>query len=233
MQVLFLNDQQGVNDFRKALSEPRFLPYLRQSNGEVLAAVCLYDWNCKLAQSLYFPLHMWEIVFRNKMNRLLVWKFQNPDWPYDAKLWRQLTGPDQRRLREARDRQESKRGRRPAPTDAIVADLSAGFWVSLLTNAYTLPLQWRHNIGRVFPNNTNLTQGFTWEMCDDLLTVRNRIAHHEPIYKMPLGDRRTTAGNLLSAMCTTSSAYTTASCTFWPVWNAGPPQVPVANGPAQ
>lgn len=225
MQAVFLNNQQSVKEFRKALSEPRFLRYLAHCNGAELDAVCLYHWNCSLAQSLYFPLHMWEIAYRNRMNTFLRWKFQNTDWPYDPKLWRQLKGTDQKRLSEARDRQEDAKKVKPAPTDTIVSDLSAGFWVSLLTTAYDVPLSWRYNITRIFPNNGGLSRAYAWKMSDDLLMVRNRIAHHEPIYKLPLAAIRTTADQLLAGMCATSSAYATASCTFWPVWNAGPPKI--------
>lgn len=226
MQAVFSNNKQGVNDFRKALSESRFAPYLARSNGIELDAISLYHWNCSLSQSLYFPLHMWEIAYRNRMNAFLCWKFQNAHWPYDQKFLRQLKFKDQSRLSEARGRQEHTRNLNPAPTDAIVADLSAGFWVSLLTNGYTIPLQWRHNIGRIFPNNAALTQGNAWRMSDELLNARNRIAHHEPIFHLRPDNARTTADHLLGAMCATSSAYVGACCTFWPTWNAGPPKIP-------
>lgn len=224
MQAVFANNQQGVNEFRKALSEPRFARYLAQSNGKDIDAIYLYHWNCSLAQSLYFPLHMWEITFRNKLNAFLYWKYQNANWPYDQKLVRQLKGNDEKRLREARERQESLRRVNRAPTDAIVADLSAGFWVSLLTNAYTIPFVWRTNIGRIFPNNGALAQGNAWSLSNDLLDVRNRIAHHEPIFHLQLAGVRTAADQLLVAMSATSSAYANACCTFWPIWNAGPPK---------
>ena len=71
-------------------------------------------------------------------------------------------------------------------TDAIVADLSAGFWGSLLTRRYDVRFTWRYNLGRIFPNAAGLTRGAVWPICDGLLDLRNRVAHHKPIFHLPL-----------------------------------------------
>ena len=65
------------------------------------------------------------------------------------------------------------------PVEAIVADLSAGFWVSLLNSGYEVPFVWRHNLGRVCPNEPHASQKEISDLSNELLGFRNRVAHHE------------------------------------------------------
>jgi hypothetical protein len=229
MQAVFSKDKQRVKAFSSSLSEARFARYLRACNDIELDAIALYHWNCTLIQSLYFPMHMWEIALRNKLNRFLCWKY-NDKWPYDrARAVRNLTGNDRTRLAKAIDRQERSRGT-PVSTDAIVADLSAGFWVSQLTQSYTVPYSWKHNITRIFPLDKGIDRDSASSSCDIFLDVRNRMAHHEPIYHLPLGKIRDDLDRVISGMCEASSAYAKRACTFWPAWDGGPIPIPDLTG---
>jgi hypothetical protein len=102
----------------------------------------------------------------------------------------------------------------PAPTNAIVADLSGGFWVSLLTKSYDIPFAWRYNLARIFPNDAVISRIEAAEICEALLVLRNRIAHHEPIFHFPLEQRRNEIGKIIYAMCRANYAYVEFSCTF-------------------
>src|SRR5262249_25127224 len=132
------------------------------------------------------------------------------------------TSNDRRKLEESITRQRQLRGIQTVPTDAIVADLSAGFWVSLLNKSYDVPFAWRYNLVRIFPGEKSMTRTEASDLCDGLLDLRNRVAHHDPIYHLPLTDRRNHLSRLLTAMCTTTNAYVAASCTFSVVWTAKP-----------
>src|SRR4051812_31001463 len=117
MQAVFSQHEQRVKALRVALSEPRFSRYLKATNNLELNAVYLYDWNCRLAQALYFPLHMWEVALRNKLNTFLCWKY-GPDWPYDRdRAVRNLTDTDQRRLAKTKDKEERERKTSRLSTD--------------------------------------------------------------------------------------------------------------------
>jgi hypothetical protein len=222
MQAYFLENGQRVTAFRSTLSEPRFSRYLKESNGDQIKAILLYHWNSLLSQSLYTPLQFWEIALRNRMNSFLCWKY-SAKWPYnDTQLLRNLKGNDKKRLIEARDRQQAARGVPQAPTDAVVAELSAGFWVSLLTGSYAIPFVWRYNLSRVFPCDKGLTQATVSAACDRLIDIRNRIAHHEPIYHLPLNEIHDDIDRMLGGLCDVTQRYNMHICTFWPIWHQGP-----------
>lgn len=223
MQAIFAGKEALANALRGTISEARFARYLSDSNGDQLRALELYHWNCRLSQCLYFPVQMWEISLRNKINVFLGRKHTNPKWMYDtARAVRQLTKGDQKRLAKTIDRQSRDRGlSRPTP-DMIVADLAAGFWVSQLTQSYDTPYAWRYNIGKVFPYDASLTRDLVSPMCDRILNVRNRIAHHEPIYHLPLDAIRDDLDQLICGMCPGADLYAGGMCDFPTIWAARP-----------
>lgn len=221
MQAIFLDNEEAIKAFRKTISEARFSRYLKMADGDAEHALELYHWNAKLSQSLYLPLQMWEISLRNKLNNFLIWK-SNSKWPYDSRVVRNLKSNEVRRLQATISREAQRRKVGIVPTDAIVADLSAGFWVALLTKGYDVPFAWRYNLARIFPNDPSPDRQAISSSCDQLLDLRNRIAHHEPILHLPLADLRSSAEGLISAMCSSALQYSNSACTFANVWAARP-----------
>jgi hypothetical protein len=118
------------------------------------------------------------------------------------------------KVNEAIERQRQRRGIVSVPTDVIVADLSAGFWVSLLGKSYDIPFVWRKNLARIFPGEEGITREIAAQLCDGPLDLRNRVAHHEPIYHLPLEDLRRDLFRLIRAMCPVAHTYAGATCTF-------------------
>lgn len=199
---------------KDSLSHARFARYLTSAGGDEASAIALYEWNTRMAQSLYVYLQCWEIVFRNKLDTFLRWKF-GPAWPYDDhRAVRILTRDEQRRLSETKQRQSQQRKQAIVSTDAIVADLSAGFWVALLSSAYKVPYSWQYNLGRVFPHDPALDRTNAHTLSSKILKLRNRIAHHEPIYELPLSQTYTELQRLVSAMCVDTDQFARNNCTF-------------------
>ena len=222
MQAPFLDNEETVKLFRVAISETRFARYLSTSNGEVKLAVGLYHWNTELSKSLYSSLQMWEVVLRNKLNAFLCWKY-TANWPYDEKrALRQLTSGERKKLNDAIDRQRQLRGIKHVPTDAIVADLSAGFWVSLMSKSYEVPFSWRYNLARICPKDSTISRAEFFKLCGELLDLRNRVAHHEPVYHLPLEELRGQLDRTIGAMCSASKDYAALTCTFKATWNTNP-----------
>lgn len=222
MQDVFRQHPALVEEFKNTLSAPRFLRYSKAANGDDLAAIELYQWNAKLAQSLYIYTQAWEIALRNRLDGFLCWKY-NTSWPYDERrAVRQFANQDKKKLREAIDRQERYREAKPAPRSAIIADLPAGFWVSLLSASYDIPFVWRHNIRRVFPHEATLGAKEAHAICERLLELRNRIAHHEPIFHLPLLGLHEQMRRIVTAMCRATAAYCDVTCSFQQVWSAKP-----------
>lgn len=221
MQETFFSSNDLVNRFTITLSAPRISRYLTEVSGDNVAAVKLYHWNVLLSQSLYLPVQAWEVCLRNQLNEFLSWKF-NDLWPYEPRALRAFRSRDQAKVLEAIKRQERQRKTATVPTSAIVADLSAGFWVSMLTRGYDVPFVWRRNLSRIFPNAANRDREATWNACNGLLDLRNRIAHHEPIYRLDLPKLRVSLGTLVESMCPGTKSYLDATCTFDSIWAARP-----------
>jgi hypothetical protein len=220
MQVQFQNDPSLVAAFKKTLSAPRFASYLRAAENNDMLAAKLYQWNSIASRSLYIYLQSWEICLRNRVNDFLCWKY-NSVWPYDAdRAVRNLKSHDKRKLFEAIERQRTERNIRQPSTSMVVADLSAGFWVSQMN--YDGTYGWKHNLKRIFPNDSELDQKAAWAICDRLLTLRNRVAHHEPIFRLPLDERHDELRRIVRAMCAGSSAFAESNCTFREAWEQRP-----------
>jgi len=216
---IFPQDIQEVTEFEALLGKARFKRYLTAYEGDKTAALRLYMWNAQISQAFYLPLQIWEIGLRNKLNDFLCWKY-GPDWPSDeTRAVRQLKSVDQQTLREASQKQLRLRGARVS-TDAIVADLSAGFWVRLLGHGYSVPFQWRYNLSRVFPAPSNSQwrispSGFDMtgphKLCEAVLDLRNRVAHHEPLAWMNLNDLYFKIGALTYALSPVAYSYLLSS----------------------
>lgn len=207
--------------FKRSLSAPRFGTYLSAADNDDANAINLYQWNSRISQSFYIYLQSWEICLRNKLNAFLIWKY-NEGWPYESnRVLRNMKGDDRRRLQETISRQERARKISPVPTSIIVADLSAGFWVSQISVNYEVHYQWRYNLNRIFPH-AKLARADAWKICEDLLILRNRIAHHEPVFHLPLEDRRKQLADIVAAMCPATTAFSEATCNFDDVWKQRP-----------
>lgn len=207
---------------KDSLSQARFARYLASGGGDEASAMALYEWNTLMAQSLYVYLQCWEITFRNKLDSFLRWKY-GPAWPYDDKrAVRALTRDEQRRLSETKQRQSQQRKQAVVSTDAIVADLSAGFWVALLSSSYKVPYSWQYNLGRIFPNDPALDRQTSHTLSSKILKLRNRIAHHEPIYELPLSQTYSELQRLVSAICPDTDRFARSNCTFLTIAKARP-----------
>lgn len=201
-----------VGAFGKSLSVARFSRYRNACEGNDKDAAYLYHLNGRLSQSLYLKIQHWEVALRNRMHVYLAWKFGRA-WPYDERFDRQLKRAEKRRLGKTKERLEDTRGIR-ASTDKIVADLSIGFWVGLLSAGYEVPLTWKHKLREIFPNAGNLDRKTIHEQCDNLADLRNRIAHHEPIFHLDLVKSHRDLEAHIAWMCAATSSFASHSCTF-------------------
>ncbi|WP_445402776.1 hypothetical protein ACSMX9_14860 [Streptomyces sp. LE64] len=162
----------------RAFSRPRLSKYLLAAQGQPRTAVRLYWWNVEAAAALYGPLHCLELALRNALHDQLTDRYGRPDWWHAAPLDQQA----QRLVTDAH-RKCGRRGIVPAP-DSVMAELSFGFWVSLLSRRYDRSL-WVPTLHRAFPfldqPRRSLHDGLS-----SLVLMRNRIMHHEPVHHRDL-----------------------------------------------
>ncbi len=220
MQENFLPNRNLESALMASLSAARLGRYLRDSGGNRPSALRLYDWNVRLSQSLYVRLQIWEITLRNRMNAFLCDKF-GMDWPHRPVL-SQLRKSDLDRLRTSVLRQKRRRGLDLPTTDMIVADLSAGFWVAMFAQRYSRMFGWPDNLQKVFPYSRSHTRHQIFELNGRVLEIRNRVAHHEPIYHLDLTRLDDDLNVLLNGMCQGAAAYADKACRFNVVLRQGP-----------
>ena len=180
-------------DLIAAFSPERMSTYQAATAGNHDKAAQLYVWNVKVSAAFYGPLQAVEVMLRNAMHRELSrcyglhW-YDEPraglDWSCSSRI-----GREKNHLTNI--------GHRITPS-RLVAALPFGFWVSLLGAGgridreshhrkanYEMTL-WRPAIRLAFPHGPRLSRKAAHAPLDYLRTLRNRIAHHEPIFNRHL-----------------------------------------------
>lgn len=221
MQELSDLDRSTIVEMKKSLSHSRFQKYLNAAASDENLAIQVYCWNAALSQSLYLNLHYWEVCLRNKINKVLVNKYGHA-WPYHKGIDRNLQKHDRENLDSTKKRQQRKRGITRVSTDIVVSDLSAGFWVSQLSRSYEAQYHWPKIHSIIVPNDSSLERQDVHAVCSELLTLRNRIAHHEPIFNLELERLHDEMEAFISAMCEGTSHFSKTSCSFRSVFDQKP-----------
>ncbi|WP_336047528.1 hypothetical protein [Streptomyces sp. CA2R101] len=162
----------------RALSLPRMSRYVVAAQGKSLNAVRLYWWNVEVCSALYGPLHCLELALRNALHDQLMRKYARPDWWEAAPLDSQA-----KRLVTEAGRKCRRRNAAPTP-DSIVAELSFGFWVSLLSRGYDRGL-WVPILHQAFPC-LDQPRKRLYDGLSSLVLLRNQIMHHEPVHHRDL-----------------------------------------------
>ena len=186
----FSYTENVLEEIEASLSRERAGTYLEAVGGDRRRAIRLYTWNTAISASFYGPLQGLEVTLRNAMHRRLAGRY-GPSWYDNAD-----TGLDKGALeRVSRVKAALARDDRENDTARVVAALSFGFWVSLVGAGgrlvtggkanYEMTL-WRPALRGVFPYRTKLTRKQVHRPLNDLRALRNRIAHHEPIFARDL-----------------------------------------------
>ncbi len=156
---------------------------MRATNGNKEAALHLYAWNITVSAAFYGPLQGLAGALRNALHRELTQAFGAP-W-YD-RLNATLAPKELNRIGEAKA--TLLRNRKIADPPHVVAELPFGFWIALLGpgqhGSYHNRL-WIPTLHKAFPH-TKQPRREIHRPLDHLRLLRNRIAHHEPIFRRHL-----------------------------------------------
>lgn len=172
------------------LSKPRLTSYTgyfqTKSHDEVVG---IYLWNGALAAHFSTLLGYLEIALRNKIHKALTHAHNTGNWFTKVTLDKESLSKLDRIRYDGFGK--SRKLRVPAPSpDEIVSKLSFGFWTSVLSSLGT----WSGTvIPAIFPNHQLSQTPLAWgtaksrkaamQFLYELKSFRNRIAHHEPIWK--------------------------------------------------
>ena len=178
-------------ELEASFSPERLRTYLRAAKGDRKRALQLYTWNTKICAAFYGPLQGLEIALRNAIHQQLT-RCYGAAWHGNPAVGLDLGGLE----RIAAAKTETARGGHAATPGRLVAALSFGFWVSLLGSGgrmdsdgrranYEMTL-WRPALRRAFPHRMPLTRKQAHRPLNALRQLRNRIAHHEPVFARSL-----------------------------------------------
>lgn len=190
------------------VSVERMAPYLVASGNDGTAALRLYEWNSAVAASFHRLLEQLEIALRNAAHRELSALAGQPNW-WDSPVI-VLTNAGPAMIREARAT-VTRRGHHNRHPGDIVAALPFGFWVSLFSSGragnYEMTL-WRPGLRHAVPGFSG-TRNELHLRLDSLRLLRNRVAHHEPIFRRHLAADHASVVGLLGDISPEFAAWVT------------------------
>jgi hypothetical protein len=205
------NPEQAI---KLALSAPRLSTYEAATTvvPALPGAIALYTWNAQLSAALMFPLHVCEVVVRNAVSDALTLVY-GPDWPWSAGFIASLTNPPPPTYSPKRDLLQV--GNTQPSTGKVIAELKFKFWETMFTGRFDARL-WNPNLSSVMPfiAAAVTVQQARKRIHDDLESLRalrNRIAHHEPIFTRNLADDYQKARELIAFRCPHTAAWMQAN----------------------
>lgn len=187
-----------------ALPPARMRAYLAASGQDGAAALALYRWNAAVSAAMWEVLGYTEVVLRHAVDKGLTDRHRvlgrTGDWLDDQH--RELDQRARDDIATAWSRAAKNRvaaGGGPATRDHVIAELSFGFWRFMLSRAREPKLGTA--IRQQFPHarrgrsRNDLAQ--LRHLVEPLHHLRNRIAHHEPVWSANLAQRHDDAVGLI------------------------------------
>jgi len=194
-------DEVHLGALWRSFSHERLGRYLAACSDEPVKALTLYKRNLQISSGFYVPLQCFEITLRNKLNEEIVRNFDR-DWLHRGNLPVQSDTYD---WIQSAIKQVSFAG---ASNGAIVAELSLGFWVSLVAQRYAETL-WKKCLFRAFTcNGRHMNRKLVHQRLNALRRFRNRVAHHEPIIFNDLANTHAELIEAISWMCPITAKWT-------------------------
>jgi len=148
----------------------------------------LYAWNAQIAGAFMFPQQICEVAIRNAAGEVLEAVYGH-QWPWAIGFERSL--PDPKYGFSMRKELAQARGKVPAGnTNKVIPELTFAFWGKLFTKRFDRRL-WEPHLRTAFQG---LPQGVAVQRCRQMIYeelekvrgLRNRIAHHEPVFQRNL-----------------------------------------------
>lgn len=165
---------KSLSSLREVISAERFGTYHKLASGDRRRAIRLYTWNIALGGAFHGPLQTLEVALRNAVHDTLTARFSD-FWFENAGL---LEENEERSVERATEKLA-----RPWTAGQVIAELNFGFWVALFAKKYETRL-WRTELHQLFALKQNRKE--LHNQLNRLRTLRNRIAHHEPILQRHL-----------------------------------------------
>lgn len=168
-------------EIKNTLSKARLSTYEKVTlNTE--KALELYQWNLQISSALLECLAVCEVVIRNGISEALE-KIYAKNWTKDSTFLASLPQNARQTLTDATIKNSL--------TDKIIPELPFFFWQSMFTKRFDKKI-WNDNLLSIFPNigskDIKAERVAIYDDLDELRKLRNRIAHHEPIFNRKIED---------------------------------------------
>ncbi len=193
-----------------ALSSPRIATYVTAAAGDALLGLDLYGWNARVSAALLVPAHFAEVTTRNAVSEALTEEY-GARWPWEPPFRRSLPSPHGP-VFKARTELINAASRHPT-TGKVIAELKFMFWEHMFTARHHSQI-WEPRILSLFPNAAGQTpMALRERIAKDLNIIRqlrNRIAHHEPIFNRQLSSELNQMIELIDLRSTATSSWVRA-----------------------
>lgn len=172
------------SDFDDVFSSDRLGTYLTARGGNKNDALALYAWNIAISNAMFAVICGVEIALRNACHRELS-AYLSLTW-YDTASFLSLDVGFAKEISKVKSRIRAD-GKSVTP-GRVVAGLTFGFWANLFGKRYrnSLWVNALNNAVRHYPPPQKRTD--INAKLKKINRLRNRIAHHEPIFSRSLKD---------------------------------------------
>lgn len=181
-----------MDDVARWISQRRFDEYLDATHDDSEAARRLYEWNVSVSGAFFELICHVEVALRNSVDAVLSrlevatsarvgesagWWFASATFLKETELVFYRTA-----CRHLSNRANM------ASRDKVLASMTFGIWDGIFGSAYEQ--LFRKHLVYVFPHRSaGFTRATVKQNLLALKNLRNRIAHHQPIFDLPLDER--------------------------------------------
>jgi hypothetical protein len=198
--------EQSIKD---ALSSPRVGTYEAATTGTPLlsSALALYAWNAQVSAAMLAPLHLCEVVIRNVVSDAIS-AVHGPRWPWAAAFVRSL--PNSGAGYSPRgDLMAARAG--AATTGKVIPELKFVFWQKMFTSRFDADI-WAPHLRTSLPHadatkTVAQVRQLVYGELEQIRKLRNRIAHHEPIFTRNLADDFQKVHDLIAFRCPITAGW--------------------------
>ena len=174
------------NEFERIVSQKRINRYVLAYGGNTRKAMILYRYNIELSQVMFAIICHFEVALRNAIDAILTTRFGG-EWLKDSLQPGGLfdTPATKRDFDNVQHAFNKLQEQNLYSHSKLLASMEFGFWKYQFAPAQYA--QTDKKLMKVFPNKTRSTAkrkyniSYIFNELDKINTLRNRIAHHEPI----------------------------------------------------
>ncbi len=172
-----MKSSKNLLNIKQSLSNARLSTFERATNN-LDEAIKLYQWNMQISSAFLECLSVCEVVIRNAVSNAIQ-SIHGENWAYNQRFLRTIQGKRRNDLIQVR--QDS--------IDSTIPELPFVFWQSMFTARFDNEI-WQNQLAIIMPhaNHENLRslRREIYTDLDNIRKLRNRIAHHEPIFNRNL-----------------------------------------------